>query len=872
MSFANLDEKILQLFSGLVVRKDLASKLKGAYPIPTYVLEFLLGRYCSSPNEEVIEHGLKKVRELLEDHYVDPEKVEVIKSKIRESGTYKVLDRFKVRLIPSEDTYWGELSSLNLQYIHISDDIIENNERMLLDGVWGIITLGYDSSLSRRGRIEPFVLQDFQPVQLSSNLAEKLIDLRKEFSDDEWLELLLRSIGLEPEKFDPRQRMHLLSRLIPFVEHNINFVEFGPRSTGKSFSYRELSPHSILISGGETSVANLFVSNIGAGKPGLVTFYDVVAFDEVAGLARFSNTQQLQIFKDYMESGTFSRGKGEYTGRASLVFVGNFDEDVHTALQNQHLFTPFPVEMQDLAFLDRFHIYLPGWELPRFTGDMFTDHYGFIVDLLAEYFQLMRNKSFYSDIESAIDWGEEVDQRDKVRIRAVTSGFLKLMHPDGNFSQEQLEACLKPAIEYRRRVKEQLKKMGSVEFRKTNLSYFIKGMAEESFVTTPEFQLANKYSPLEGIKKSGIGFTIGKNEYGRNALYRIEVGLRKGHGTWNATGLAGKPIKEALITVRDYVKANLKRVHPVIEEHSVNNNNVHVQVVDLMKTHEGSQTGLGFFISVLSGFTKVPILPRTIIVGEMTISGSIIPIQNVAETVLIAKENGAERLLLPESSKSLMSVVPDDITADIEIIYYSDPVNAWDLTKDDKSKSSEEEEEMREDYDIPLVTEPGSPEPLESPEVSAVSKTSTKSSRKRIVVDGNNVAYEREPRNSPVARKIVMLYHWLKNSFGMDIQIFVSSALKHFAKDFSELQGLIDTGHVQETPAGVSDDYFIINYAVQTDSLILSNDRYKEWKEKYPNLKEEIDKRRVTYVWDFRRRSFLLGELPKGYRTVGNVV
>ncbi|MHA1228666.1 MAG: protease Lon-related BREX system protein BrxL [Candidatus Hodarchaeales archaeon] len=850
-----LDKKILETFPGLVVRKDLSSKLKGAFPIPTYVLEFLLGRYCSSPDDEVIQHGLDRVRSILEEHYVDPEKIELIKSQIRTFGEYKVLDRFKIRLVPSEDTYWGELVGLNLRYIHVNEDIIYDNERLLLDGIWGIITLSYDSSLSRHGKVEPFVLKNFQPVQLSGNLAEKLLDLRKEFSEKEWLELLLRSVGLEPKHFSSRQQMHLIARLIPFVEQNINFVEFGPRSTGKSFSYRELSPHSILISGGETSIANLFSSNIGAGKAGLVTHFDVVAFDEVSGLARFKDAQQLQIFKDYMESGTFSRGKGEFTGRASLVFVGNFDQDVQTALQSHHLFLPFPPQMHDLAFLDRFHMYLPGWELPRFKSEMFTKNFGFIVDLVAEFFQLMRNKSFHQEIESQIIWGSEIDQRDRIRIRALTSGFLKLLYPDGNFTTEQLEKCLQLAIEYRRRVKEQLRKMGSVEFRKTNLSYFLKGSDEEIVVTTPELELAKKYSPLEGIGKCGIGFTIGKNEYGRYVLYRVEVGLRKGRGTWNATGLAGKPIREALITVRDFVKANLKLVKPEIEEYDINNYNVHVQVVDLMKTHEGSQTGMGFFISVLSAFTRIPLLPKTIIVGEMTISGSILPIQNLAEIILIAKESKAKRLLLPKISKSLLSVVPSDILEDIEILFYSDPIEAWNLSKGDvkevEPEKSDDTEELPQEVELSenKIELHGQNRILQEPE------------KKNIVVDGNNVAYYGERDRTAVAKKLVILYQWLKNVYGFDIKIFVSSALKYFAEDFDVLNELIQRDIVQETPAGSSDDYFIINYAIQTDSLILSNDRFKDWKEKYPGLADEIEKRRVTYLWDHRQKRFFLGEL-----------
>ncbi len=478
--------------------------------------------------------------------------------------------------------------------------------------------------------------------------------------------------------------MLLITRLVPYVERNLNYVEFGPRSTGKSYSYRELSPHSLLISGGQTSIANLFSSNVGStGKPGLVSFYDVVAFDEVAGLTEFSNTQELQIFKDYMESGTFSRGKGEFTGKASLVFVGNFNVDIQTAIKTSHLFLPFPGEMQDLAFLDRFHIYLPGWEIPRFETPMFTGHFGFIVDIIAEYFQILRDKSFYSLIEKDIAWGSQLDQRDRVRVRAISSGLLKLLYPDAVFTIDQLEECVNIALELRRRVKEQLRKMGSVEFRKVNFSYIRKSDNQEIFVQTPENALANLYSPLEDQKKPGIGFTIGLNEYSRYSLYRIETGLRKGTGIWNATGLAGKPIKEALITVRDYLKANLKQVKPEIEEHDINNFNVHVQIVDLMQSHEGSQTGIAFFICILSAFSKIPIKPKTIIVGEMTISGALIPIQNLAEIILIAKDSKSERILLPNVSKPLLTQVPSDITEGIEIIFYADPLEAWDNAKKD---------------------------------------------------------------------------------------------------------------------------------------------------------------------------------------------
>lgn len=887
MDSDQLDKKILKHYPGLIVRKDLASQLKGAYPVPTYVLEFLLGRYCANPNEEVIKVGLKKVRETLEDHYLNPEKVEIIKSKIREQGLYTVLDRLKVRLVPSDDKYWGSLVSMNLNYIHVDEELVQQNERLLLDGVWGISTIMYDSSLSHRGRTEPFVLSDFKPVQLSSALADRMIAKRKEFNKDEWIRVILRSIGLEPDHFTPRQRMLLLLRLVPFVERNVNAVEFGPRSTGKSFAFRELSPHSILISGGGTSVANLFVSNVGTGKPGLVTFFDVVAFDEVAGLTSFKNSEELQIFKDYMESGSFSRGKGEYTGKASMVFVGNMDTDIQTALRTQHLFIPFPQEMQDLAFLDRFHIYLPGWELPRFTPKMFTQHFGFIVDLMAEYFQTLRNKSFYGLIEDKIKWGKDVDQRDKKRVRAVTSGLLKLIYPHGEVSLEDVEECASIALECRRRVKEQLRRMGSVEFRKTRLSYIRLQDQAEIEITTPEMQLSVNYSPLDADFLPGIGFTIGLNKLGSLTLYRIEIGLRKGRGTWNATGLAGKPIKEAMITVRDFLKANLKRVEPEIPEHNIKNFDVHVQVVDLMQAHQGSQTGLGFFISVVSKFLGIPIKPKTIIVGEMTISGALIPIQNLAEIILIAKECHAERILLPDNSQALLSQVPEDIKEDIEIIFFKDPIDAWNLSKSSNEKQEiklEEEESTSKDKaenedenkikiksthseyinknqddlspentndKITFQAKPPSKEKnlLELP----IPPTAPKKYECIVILDGSNIARDKtNSKKGSIKQVLRMRDHLIK--FGIpneQIYVIFGSGLRHHIPEEEKplYQRLLQEENFAQAPAGQDDDYFIIEFALRKEAFIVTNDFYKDYKERHPDKRHFIRTHRISYKY-----------------------
>ena len=505
---------------------------------------------------------------------------------------------------------------------------------------------------------------------------------------------------------------------------------------------------------------------------------------------------------------------------------------------------------------------------------MFTSHFGFIVDLIAEYLQVLRNKSFYSKIEHSIQWGKELDQRDKVRVRAVTSGLLKLIYPNEDFSLKELEECVTLAIELRRRVKEQLRKMGSVEFRKTNFSYIRKKDNSETFVTTPEMELASLYSPLDEQTKEGIGFTLGLNHLGRYSLYRIEVGLRKGSGRWNATGLAGKPIRDALLTVRDYIKANLKLISPEISEHDIKNNDVHVQIVDLMKTHQGSQTGLGFFITVLSKLTKISLKQKTLIVGEMTISGALIPIQNLAEIILIGKESGAKSILLPENSKSLLSQVPKDILEDIKIEFFNDPISAWNLAKS-SNEPAEFDINTENDNNLPKEkvgndSEMDKSAPLEPEHVSHEKKPTKKriykqeiefqlppvpvASKKyecKVILDGSNVARDLNNSKQGSIKQVLRLRDQLIQ-FGIpndQIYIIFGAGLRHHIPEDEKTlyQALLRNQNINQAPAGQDDDYFIIEFAIRKDAFIVTNDFYKDYIMRYPKKRIFIRTHRISY-------------------------
>jgi len=664
-----LDKKALSYFPGKIVRKDLVNLLKGQVNVPAYVLEYLLGKYCASDDDQIIEAGKEEVKSILSEHYVRPDQAEFFKAKVKEKGIYRFIDKVKVRLVETENKYWASLVNLQIDRVHIDENIIMQYERLLGGGIWAVVELGYDPTLVYKGEIRPFVIKDLRPIQLASgNLLQEFKDIRSKFNRDEWLDLLLRSIGLEPRNFSYRLKLLFLIRLIPLVENNYNLVEFGPRGTGKSYVYREISPYVILVSGGDVTIPTLFYSLTGRGKIGLVGLWDVVAFDEVAGLTRLANPQAINLLKDYMESGSFSRGREEITALASLVFIGNINVDITTALRTSHLFTPFPSEMQDLAFLDRFHAYLPGWEIPKMTTSHLTTHYGLVVDYLAEIFRELRKFSFADAIDTYFALGNALNKRDEKAVRKTVSGLLKLLHPDGKWEKAEIEEYITLALELRRRVKEQLKRMGGIEYWNTSFSFIDKATNQEKFVLLPEQGEVTIISP--DPLPPGAVFTIGLDaESNRYALFRIEVALMKG-SNYVVTGTVGTKMREAIRTAYDYLKSN---IHRFVIDKSLDDLQVHFQVVNLMQAKEGSQTASAFFIALFSALIGKPVRPATVILGEITVQGGVLPVSDLAECVQLARENGARRILIPIANAKDIPQIPPEILSGLELAFYSDP-------------------------------------------------------------------------------------------------------------------------------------------------------------------------------------------------------
>ncbi len=668
----DLDIKISETFPGKIVRKDLVSILKSGANVPTYVLEYLLGKYCSSTNQDVINEGLDYVREFLATHYARPDEAEKIKSFIKERGSYKVIDKVKVKLVETENKYWAELSNLNLKYININEKNVIEFEKLLEGGIWASIDMEYDEEIFYKKNHRPFVIDKINPIQSATIDINEFREKRKHFSNEEWLQILMRSMGFEPKnpEFSKRLLMLFLSRLIPLVENNYNLIELGPRSTGKSYTFRELSPFSILISGGKTTVANLFM-HLGTGKIGLVGLWDTVAFDEVAGI-KFSNPDTLMILKDYMESGSFSRGKEEINANASMVFNGNIDGDIDIILKTSHLFTPLPPEMQNLALIDRFHFYLPGWEVLKLIPKFFSKHYGFVVDYFAEVLRELRKFNFTASLNKFFRLGDHLNQRDVKAVRKTVSGYLKLMHPDGIFNKEELEEYLILAMEMRRRIKEQLKKMGGIEYWKVNFSYIDIETGEEKFVNVPEKGVSDLIPPK--MLEPGTVFTIGLDVAERkNCLFRIEVKVMEGTGQKRITGAPSSTMKETIQTAFDFIKANLSDL--TIDKH-IKDYDFHIQIVNLMQSKEGTETGVAFYIAMISALLGTAVKSQLVVLGEMTIHGGLRKIRGLTEKLQIALDSGAKIVLIPSENKVDFADIPSYILDKLEISFYSDPINA----------------------------------------------------------------------------------------------------------------------------------------------------------------------------------------------------
>jgi len=663
----NLDIKVYEQFSGRVVKKGATKKIKNSANVPTYVLEYLLGTYCTSDDDAEIEKGIIQVKKILQENYVRADEAELVKSKVRELQTYTVIDVVSARLDEKRNEYIGRLHNLNVT-VRVKDRYIKEVEKLLSDGVWCIVTLNYFYDEDEGG--SPFRLEELTPIQMPNIDINEIKERRKEFSKDEWIDLVLRSTGMEPTHFEPRVKWHLLTRLIPLVENNVNLCELGPRGTGKSHIYKEISPNSILISGGQTTVANLFF-NLARRTPGLVSMWDTVAFDEVAGIS-FKDKGGVQIMKDYMASGSFARGKEMIPANASLVFVGNVNQSIESLLKTSHLFEPFPEAMIDSAFFDRMHMYLPGWEIPKMRPEYFTDNYGFITDYFAEALRTLRKIPQTDAFDKYYKLGKCLNQRDTIAVRKVVSGLIKIIYPNGEFTKEDVEEVLKYALEGRRRVKEQLKKIGGMEFYDTQFSYIDLEDMEEYFVPVLE-QGGSKIIP-EGQMKSGHVYTIGQGTNGMNGIFKLETQVSSGNGKFTITGLnSGKTSKDSVVTAERFFRANSKTISPSI---LIDSKDYVLHVQDVQGVGLNSDISIATLVAYCSASLDKPVLSQFCVLGSFTIGGTITKIDNLAAALQVCHDAGAKKVLLPISSAADIPTVPTDLFAKFQTSFYSSPEDA----------------------------------------------------------------------------------------------------------------------------------------------------------------------------------------------------
>jgi ATP-dependent Lon protease len=666
-----LDQTANEVFPGLVVRKDLLRRMRSAFGVPAFVIEFLLGKYCASTDEETIKEGLEFVRETLSSKYVKPDEREAVKSAIKQHSTYEVIDKISVELVETHNKYWARLSNLNLDYINIDESEVRNHDRLLMGGVWAEISLRYDESFIFKGQNRPFFVESLRPIQLSSRNIEQFVEGRKRFSRDEWLNLLMRSMGYEPNHpyFTPRRKLHYMLRLLPFVEKNFNSVELGPRGTGKSFVYQQMSPYCHLISGGQTTTAQMFV-NLASGQRGLVCLWDVVAFDEAAGI-RFTDKTGLNIMKGYMEDGVFSRGRDIITAEGSVVFVGNLDGDIETIVRTSNLFYPMPKEM-DTAFYDRIHAYIPGWEFQKTRDDVYTNHFGLVTDYLAEVFKELRKCSYADYAERHFRFGAHLGGRDQKAVRKIVSGLVKLLHPDGQVSQEELQEYLSYAMEMRRRVKEQLKKMGGLEYWDTSFSFIQKESGQETFVSVPE--MGGGTVIAEGNLPPGSVYTIGTDVADRRlALFLLQSQMNPGSGRIIPLGNLSTKMKEAIKTADAHLKANLNNLGI---DRDLKSYDFTIQAINLNQAKEGAETAVAFFLSMVSAILGKPVLDRTVVLGEMSVQGMLLKVNALPERMQLAVESGAKRILIPSENKRDVADVPDAVLTAIQWQFYDSPTRA----------------------------------------------------------------------------------------------------------------------------------------------------------------------------------------------------
>lgn len=665
-----INQRLRQYFDGRIVRKDLTKAIKEGANVPVYVLEFLLGQYCSSDDEFVIEEGVKNVKRILAENYVRPDEAQKTLSILRERGAYTVIDRITVHLNIKEDRYEAEFSNLSIKGIPLAPDYVQKYDRLLCGGIWCILQLEYDYHEEDK-KVSPIRVKKLTPIQMPHIDLDEIKNGRKMFTKEEWITILLRSTGMEADKFTERQKWLLLARMIPLVENNFNLCELGPRSTGKSHIYKEISPNSILVSGGQTTVANLFY-NMASKQVGLVGLWDCVAFDEVAGI-NFKDHDGIQIMKDYMASGSFARGKEEKAASASMVFVGNINQSVDVLLKTSHLFEPFPAGMAyDTAFLDRMHCYVPGWEIPKYRPDFFTNDYGFITDYLSEFMREMRKATFSDACDKFFRFGTNLNQRDMIAVRKMVSGFTKLLYPDGVYTKDDMEEIVTVALEMRRRVKEQLKKIGGMEFYDVNFSYIDNDSFEERYVSVPE-QGSGKLIP-DGITNPGHVYTISRGKSGFVGVYRLETQILPGNGKFTPTGIGSdREVKEAVQTAFNYLKANANGISNSI---STTTKDYIINYTDLNGIGQTKYMALPTLIAICSAALNRPTLSSLAVLGEISISGTILKVEELANVLQVCLDSGAKKVLLPITSAPDIGSVPSDLVGAFSLIFYSTPKEA----------------------------------------------------------------------------------------------------------------------------------------------------------------------------------------------------
>jgi len=675
----DLDRKLAEAFAGRVVRKDLVKRLKTGFSIPVYVLEYLLGKYCSSTDPQEIEEGLTLVKSAIAERIVRGDENELVKARLQRSGSLKLIDMVTATFDEKVQggKFWARLATCGLDKVHVSHELVHANERLLTGGVWANVELLYDDSLTANGAIRPFVLHRFAPIQIASANLNEFIEARQQFTREEWIDVLMRSMGYEPNHpdFTPRRKLLYLLRLIPMVEKNFNMVELGPRETGKSYVYRQISPYVILLSGGQGGVPDLFGWKNRKDKPGLVLKYDMVAFDEVAG-STFKNETDKQTYKDYMEMGSFSRGddKGTLSAEAGMVFNGNIDGDVETTARISHLFMPLPDTIRnDMAFHDRWHAYLPGWEMPKMQPDYFTVHLGLISDYIAEIFHAELRQRNYTDVyDRYFSLGSHVQERDRKAIARTTSGLIKLIHPDGNCTKAEVEEYLTFAVEMRRRIKEQLKRMGGIEYSRINLSFLDKQTGQETFVTCRE--LGSTQLIPDGTLNPGDLFTVGFDpEESRCSLYRLQVTATPSGHRFNVVGVPGRNVRESARMAYDFIKANASRIGL---DRDIAGYDVNVQVMSLMHGKDSADLGVALFIAMVSALVGRSIAAGVVVLGQMSIHGVLNRVEGLADKLRISMDAGAKRVLIPSDSRRDFAELPAELVDKLQIDFYSEPAKA----------------------------------------------------------------------------------------------------------------------------------------------------------------------------------------------------